>query len=88
MNYPPYIYRDLSIIEKDIYGEKHYAVVERRSFLLFSWQKKIKLYGDYQGYGYESGMGNVWHNRRHVCESAIKDMHRKSEWSFEQEVTK
>ena len=38
MKYPEHIYRKFEIAEKDICGEKHYALVEVKKFLFFKWE--------------------------------------------------
>lgn len=85
MNYPNHIYRTFEIVEKDIYGERHYAILEKRSFL---WNRHVKVYALNLCRGQESPVGTIWHPNKAILEDAIKEMHRSSEREFKRKVTR
>lgn len=43
MNYPESIYNKYEIIEKDIYGEKHYCLVRIYSIFGITIRRKVKV---------------------------------------------
>jgi len=91
MIYPKHIYRDFEIIEKEICGERHFAIVETKTFLFF-WERKCHVYlgsfsfNGWAGYESSKGWGDIWHKYSYTCESAIKAMNEQSEYRFKRKV--
>ena len=65
MNYPESIYNKYEIIEKDIYGEKHYCLVRIYSIFGFTFRRKVQV----SRHGFISSIsGNRWHISKSVLE--------------------
>lgn len=71
MNYPDHIYRKFEIIEKDILGVKHYALVEIINILGFDI--KIKRRVDNMGFIFDvKGFAQTWHKDIGVIKETIE----------------
>lgn len=79
MKYPEHIYRKFEIAEKDICGEKHYALVEVKKFLLFKWKKVCSV----SCFGFISELGLKWHNRKGLILDTIEYEKEQDEVKFE-----
>lgn len=86
MNYPESIYRTYEIAEKDIYGEKHYALVRVYDIFGFKIRMKIKMYE----FSCEHGVAGLktWYKDRKDIEYAIEGSRRNAEARFRKKVTK
>lgn len=93
MNYPESIYNKYEIIEKDIYGEKHYCLVRIYSIFGIMIRRKVKVVSflSHSGnwYGYIGDYyPNTWHKYRSIVETAIERDNEEQEWKFREKVTK
>lgn len=85
MNYPESIYNRYEIIEKDIYGEKHYCLVRIYSIFGFTFRRKVQV----SRHGFISSIsGNRWHISKSVLEEAIRFDNGCQELRFREKVTK
>lgn len=89
MNYPDHIYKEYEIVEKDIYGEKHYALVRVYRLLGFKFKRMLGVYDSTDGRrGWISSSGKRWYSNRSIVDAALKEAHTTAELLFEHEVTK
>lgn len=84
MNYPKSIYNKYEIIEKDIYGEKHYCLVRIYSIFGITIRSKVKV---------EAGRislidGKRWYPNKKILEEAVKFDNTYQEYKFNKKVTK
>lgn len=87
MNYPENIYREYEIVEKYIFGEKHYALV--RVYNVFGFKfKKFKKVVDYWYSSEISWNGKTWHNTASILRSAVRVDNEEQERKFRKRVTK
>lgn len=86
MNYPESIYRTYEIAEKDIYGEKHYALVRVYDIFGFKIRRKIKIYEFSCDHGYFNL--KTWYKGKKFIEDVIEGNHKASEARFREKVTK
>ena len=84
MNYPENIYRKFEIVEKEIYGEKHYGLVQVHSFLGITWRKLMPVVSD----GFIHVWGVKWRTSKSLIEEVITYENRRDEDSFRYKVTK
>lgn len=71
MKYPDHIYRKFEIIENDILGVKHYALVQVYNFLGF--KIKVKRRVDKLGFVYDhKGWADLWHKNLNVLKETIE----------------
>jgi len=87
MNYPPEIYSNFEIVEKDIYGERHYGLVKHWKFLWFNFEDQQTLRTTGKS-GYISAFGSSWVNSKEAVLSAIELDNYQQERKFREMVTK
>lgn len=92
MNYPEHIYNKYEIVEKDIYGQKHYGLVRVYSFFGIKIKRHIKVRCNM----FDSRIGRIdgiisgkkWHKYKHTITSAIESERAMQEYYFEEKVCK
>ena len=87
MNYPENIYRTYEIAEKEIFGEKHFALVRVYNFLGI---KFCKFEYVEEGW-YKSNIsfyGQTWHPYKSTIQDAILSDNETQERKFRNRVTK
>lgn len=87
MNYPESIYNKYEIIEKDIYGEKHYCLVRIYSIFGISFRRKMKVTDALAG-RISISTGKRWHSNKNTLEEAVKFDDSYQEYKFRKKVTK
>lgn len=87
MNYPKDIYNDFEIVEKDIYGEKHYGLVKHYKVFGVGFKRQLKI-RENLGFGRITRYGCRWVNCRSAVVKAIEYDNLDKELEFEVKVTK
>lgn len=89
MNYPEHIYSKFEILEKEIYGEKHYCAVKVYGWGWFKIKRKMKVYWYSSSRAWFCNHSGVtWHKYKSIIENAINSAHQDAEDKFHYKVTK
>ncbi len=88
MRYPEHIYSNFEIIEKDIYGEKHYGLVKHYKVLGIRFKSHLKVH-DFLHIGrIDWECGRKWQPERGIIQDAINRDNQLKEYKFKRRVTK